>query len=63
MLSHLPPDHKLGVPNWRVSLPYDSSVLTIQITAGERTAVVPNNYPIWVQHWDQFENKFFSQFL
>lgn len=56
-------DHRFCVPNRRIRLPNDSSILAIQIFAGERAARVAHYDAVRIQHRDQFEYKFVPQFL
>jgi hypothetical protein len=62
-LLSLPADHELRVPHRRVGFPYDSAVLSVQITSRQRTAVVANYHSIRVQHWHQLEDEFVPQLL
>ena len=56
--NHGPSGVDLGVVLIRRVLP-----LSVKIVSSNRAAVVANDDSIWIEHWDNFENKLVSELL
>lgn len=56
-------DHSSSCIDFRMIFIWRISPLSIQINCWDWASVVPNNNAIRVKHWNNFKNKFISQFL
>ena len=50
-------DHLLKTINTRLHLPTGLNPAPIKINPREITPSIPINNPVWIQHWDNLENK------
>ena len=52
-----PLHHQLCVVIDRVEFAGGADPLTVKVLAHERASIVANDYSIWVQHWNYFEDE------